>query len=390
MQAKSIKGNSAEEIRAALNDSLAGNFRPTLAIVFMSVMQDRKAVTELLKQKDMDIFGATSCGEFINGHQSEGETAILLLDLPRENYSLIIREIGNSSVQEAATVLAEEALQQFANPSLILCSTCFYNDGEYLDGISLVSTIETAIGPEKIFFGGMAGDDGTFTGSYVFTGAYETRHGLAAIVLNADKISLTGMAITGWKPMGITRKVTKSSGNLLYEIDGKPAVEMYLKYLGKSERTDDKEFNVLHELAFHYPFIADRGDGETIIKSPMRIDYEENALITDMEMPEGSVFRFSTPPDFEIVEEVIEEAAALKNAANLDADALLIFSCAGRHPALGPLVTTENEGLADVWQTPMAGFFTYGEFGRTKKGKQYFHSTACCWVALKELYPAEG
>lgn len=384
MKAKSIKGSSAEEIQAALYDSLSENFQPTLAIVFISIKQDRKAVVELLKQKGIDIFGATSCGEFINGYQSEGETAILLLDLPREYYSVIIKEIGNNSIQEAATLFGETALKKFSNPSLILCSTCFYNDGEYLDGVTLVSTIETAIGPDKIFYGGMASDDGTFSGSYVFTTTLETNHGLAAIVLDADKVAMQGLAITGWKPMGISRKVTKSKGNLLYSIDEKPAVDMYLKYLGKGGQKDDREFNVLHELALHYPFIVDRGDGETIIKSPMHIDHRENALVIDMEMPEGTTFWFSTPPDFEIVEEVIDEASALKNSKNFNADALLIFSCAGRHPVLGPLVTSENEGLADLWQAPMAGFFTYGEFGRTKKEKQYFHSTACCWVALKE------
>ena len=62
----------------------------------------------------------------------------------------------------------------------------------------------------------------------------------------------------------------------------------------------------------------------------------------------------------------------------------MIFSCAGRQPVLGPLVTAENEGLHEVWKKPMAGFFTYGEYGRAKKGKQEFHSGACCWVAIKE------
>jgi hypothetical protein len=63
---------------------------------------------------------------------------------------------------------------------------------------------------------------------------------------------------------------------------------------------------------------------------------------------------------------------------------MLIFSCAGRQPILGPMTTEENNGLAEVWQTPMAGFFTYGEFGRVLNGKQNFHSGACCWVTLKE------
>jgi len=157
-----------------------------------------------------------------------------------------------------------------------------------------------------------------------------------------------------------------------------------MKYLGKGEKANDEDFNLLQELSFHFPFIVDRDEGETVIKSPLSIDYKENALFMDMEMPEGSTFWFSTPPEFDIVEEIIEEATKLKNSTQAEADALLIFSCAGRHPALGPLVTQENDGLAEVWQAPMAGFFTYGEFGRAKNGKQNFHSTACCWVVLKE------
>ncbi|HQU56618.1 MAG TPA: FIST C-terminal domain-containing protein, partial [Chitinophagaceae bacterium] len=110
----------------------------------------------------------------------------------------------------------------------------------------------------------------------------------------------------------------------------------------------------------------------------------ENALVMDIEMEEGTKFWFSMPPDFDIVDEILDEATQLKNANQSEADALLIFSCAGRQPVLGPLVTAENDGLANLLNTPMAGFFTYGEYGRTKKGKQEYHSGACCWVALKE------
>ena len=121
-----------------------------------------------------------------------------------------------------------------------------------------------------------------------------------------------------------------------------------------------------------------------MIKSPRSIDAASNALIMDIEMEEGSEFHFSTPPDFEISEEIISEAAAVKSNMETQPDALLIFSCAGRPPVLGPLTTIENDGLAEVWQVPMAGFYTYGEFGRMKNGKQHFHSSVCCWVALKE------
>ena len=385
MKSKSINGKSPEEILKSLQAAIGDDFIPTLAIVFISVKQDRKAVCEILAAHDIDIFGATSCGEFVDGHQSKGEIAILLMDLSRDSYAILFEDMGERSIQAAAEQVASSARSKFANPALIVCSTGVTPAAELFDGTTLVHELSEAIGKEKIFFGGMAGDDFTLTGTAVFTQNQESNYGLVALVLNADKVSLNGMAITGWKKLGISRKVTHSKGKLLYSIDGKPAVEMYLKYLGKGEQGGDRDFDLLNELSFEYPFITERENShEILIKSPMNIDHEENALVMDMEMKEGETFWFSVPPDFDIVEEIIDEAKEVKNAAGGDADALLVFSCAGREPALGPLVTMENEGLAEVWKSPMAGFFTYGEFGRAKNGQQHVHSTACCWVALKE------
>jgi hypothetical protein len=386
MKARSIYGKSPEEIHKALQEAISNDFIPTLAIVFISIEQDRKAVTEILSKHDIDVFGATSCGEFVDGHQSKGEIAILLMDLSRDSYAIVFEDMGERSIQAVAEQVASSALSKFTNPTLIVCSTGVTPAVELFDGTTLVHELLEAIGRDRIFFGGMAGDDFTLTGTAVFTQNGETNHGLVALVLNADNVSLNGMAITGWKKLGISRKVTHSKGKLLYSIDGKPAVDMYLKYLGKSEQGGDRDFDLLNELSFEYPFITERENShEILIKSPMNIDHEENALVMDMEMKEGETFWFSVPPDFDIVEEIIDEAKEVKKAAGRDADALLVFSCAGREPALGPLVTMENEGLAKVWNSPMAGFFTYGEFGRAKNGQQHVHSTACCWVALKEI-----
>ena len=113
-------------------------------------------------------------------------------------------------------------------------------------------------------------------------------------------------------------------------------------------------------------------------------DKDKNALICESDVPKGSTFRFSTPPDFDIVDTVIKKADELKNKMHTEADALLIFSCAGRLSALGPIAQEENDGLAGVWKVPMAGFYTYGEFGKGINGKHEFHSCTNSWVALKE------
>ncbi|WP_034261728.1 FIST signal transduction protein [Altibacter lentus] len=384
MRSKSIHGASVSEIKANLENSTADGFEPTAAIVFISIEQDRKAVCNLLKDRNISVFGATSCGEFIDGKQTKGETAILLLELRQKHFSILLEALGEGTLEQGASRLANRVKKEFSNPSIILCPTGIDKNGAFFNGDELVTHLEKKLGPDKLFFGGMAGDDWKLNGTYVFTEKEETDRGIVALVLNGDAIEIKGMAITGWKPMGISRTVTKSKGNLLHEIDGIPAVEMYLKYLGRTDLEDKIGYDVLKELSFEYPFIVERENNETILKSPMKINQDENALFMDIEMPVGTKFWFTKPPELDIVEEVLDKVNLLKGNPDEQADALLVFSCAGRQPVLGPLVNEENDGLAKVWKTPMAGFFTYGEIGRSYNGKQNFHSGACCWVAIKE------
>src|SRR6478736_6692828 len=102
MKAKSIKGNSPGDIQLALEQSLADGFKPTLAIIFISVKQDRKAVCEIFYKAQINILGATSSGEFIDGYQGEGSIVILLLDLRRDAYAILFEAIGDRSLKDVA------------------------------------------------------------------------------------------------------------------------------------------------------------------------------------------------------------------------------------------------------------------------------------------------
>jgi hypothetical protein len=233
MKVKSIGGWTTDDIKASLSDCISDGFTPTLAIVFASIKMDRGALCDLMQQAGIDVLGATSCGEFINGRHSEGAAVVLLLDLPREDYAILFEDIHGRDLAEVSTQMTGRALQLFEKPAFILCSTGVSVNGEMFAGDVLLRSMERALGPGVQIYGGMAGDDGTFTGSYVFTHGKETDLGMAALVLDENKISLHGMAISGWKPLGITRTVTKSEDGWLYEMDGQPALDMYLKYLGK-------------------------------------------------------------------------------------------------------------------------------------------------------------
>jgi len=384
MKAKSIKGKSVEEIQTALQQSMADGYKPTLAIVFISIKQDRKAICEILHQNEIDIIGATSCTEFIDGHQDQGSIVILLLDLNKAYYRILFQEVGQMTVSDAAQQMAQAALKHFSNPAFILCSTGLSSTGKMMDGETLSRSIENEVGTQANIFGGMAGDDMTFTGTYAFTYNQSTDYGMAVLILNEDKIGLHGMAISGWKPIGVTRTITKSEDNMIYLIDDQPALDMYMRYLGSVLPSADNKLEFFENLGNQYPFQIEREDREPLMCNPIGFDKEKKALICEINIQQGSKFRFSTPPDFDIVETVINKATELKNTIQTDADAVLIFSCAGRLAALGPMAQQENEGLAEVWNSPMAGFYSYGEFGRSMNGKHEFHSTTNSWVALKE------
>lgn len=382
MKAKSIKGKSTEAIEAALASSMTDGFKPNLAIVFLSIKQDRQGIVDVLQSKGIDVLGATSSGEFIDGHQDEESIAILLLDLSPKHYTILFEDIGDRVLQDAATQMARDALQKFSNPAFILCTTSLMEDGGILEGETLIRSLEKVVGPGSNIFGGMAGDDLSFTGTYVFTNGRSTKYGMAALLLDADKISLQGLAISGWKPIGVFRTVTKSEDNLIYTIDGKPALEMYLRFLGSDISQANDQLNFFESLGRHYPFQIERDNREPLMCNPMGFDWEKGALICESNVPQGSRFRFSMPPDFDIKDTLEAKARELKG--DTDADALLIFSCVGRLAALGPMAQQENEALQQVWNVPMAGFYCYGEYGRAVDGKHEFHSTTNSWVALKE------
>lgn len=253
-----------------------------------------------------------------------------------------------------------------------------------LNGETIVQSMEQVIGSQVNIFGGMAGDDMSFVGTNIFTNQYSTDSGLAALVLNEEKIAMYGVALSGWKAIGVTKTITRSKQNLLYEIDNKPALQMYLRFLGHDFETLDDRVTFFDSIAIYYPLQIERENREPMMCSPIGYDKLENALLLETEVQEGSLFRFSTPPDFDIVETILDSAREIKQTAKTDADAVLIFSCASRLSALGPMAQQENNGLAKIWNAPMAGFYTYGEFGRAINGKHEFHSTTCSWVALKE------
>jgi len=383
MKAKSIKGNSPEEIKTALTQSTFDGFKPTLAFAFISIKDDIDAVRMLLDQQHIQIFGATIGGEFIDGEITAGAIVILLVDMHPSNFEILLKDYRDKDPEAVAKEMAVKAKEKFKNPSFII-SNSFHAAGKsaHLLGDLLVKAIESVTGKDINIWGGRSGDDFVFNETIVFTNHHSTKRGILLLVLDGDKILVRGEAASGQKPVGTEKIITRAIDNWIYEIDDKHAAEMGLKYLGLNLTQEEAE--TFYPTENNVVFSVSRDQGDPVLRGAGLFDWKNKSILLLGSIKDGDKIRLTLPSDFEVVEEVSKNAEKIKQEEMPEADALLMFSCIGRLAQFGPLVGDEIEGVRKAFNVPMAGFFTYGEFGRTKNGDNEFHNNTCCWVALKE------
>jgi hypothetical protein len=132
MKAKSIKGKSPEDIQAALQECMADNFKPTLAIVFLSVSQDRKAICKILDDQGIAIFGATTSGEFIDEVTEKDSVVMLLLDMNRGYFHIYFEEYPEKNYRETARAISLKASEGFIRPAFLISGSHMETDAEQI------------------------------------------------------------------------------------------------------------------------------------------------------------------------------------------------------------------------------------------------------------------
>ena len=377
MKAKSIKGKSTDEIKKAFEQCKADGFKPTLALVFLSAMNEIEAICSLLDKEGIAIFGATTFAEFTEQEAENTGIAVLLLDINPAYFKIALIDNGEGSGYEIGCHIGETGTKTFANPAFII-STANYK----IPGALIIQGMIEKAGADATIVGGKAGELINLEGK-VFTNTQSIDNGIIALILDQDKITLKGIAASGWKPAGTEKKITQCTGPWIYTIDDQPAFDIVKKFLG-NDIVEDKNKEGIVKLNIIYPLQLYREGGSPYMLPVLFANTEDNSVMLAEAVPEGSVFRFSMPPDFEVIDMVIKSSVEVKEKEMPDADALVIFSCIGRLGSLGPMASKEVEGLAATWNSPMIGLYSLGEFGRVANGHPEFHGTTVSWVALKE------
>lgn len=377
MKAKSLQANSIDDLKSLLQESIKDGFQPSLAFSFSSLKDEWVKLQALMNEYHIAFFGASSNGEFISEQYEVGSIAVLLLEMPPDVFKIEIADVDDVNVKDVAIKVGSSGKAAFEKPAFIISAA-----NTSIKAERIVDGLIEVCGQDVTIIGGNSASDSMMGGS-VFDNHTRSDKGILALILDADKILLEAEAISGWKPVGTVKIVTTCDGNWIKTLDDKPALDSLIRYIGTDIDFGDED-DLFNKIGNIYPIQFLHDDGTSHILPPLFFNQAEGSFMLAGPVQKGAKIRFSLPPDFEVVESVVESARTRKKHSNIQADALIIFSCVGRLNCLGPLVNDEIEGLIDVWKVPSIGFFTFGEYGRVKNGQPMFHGTTVSWVAMKE------
>lgn len=236
------------------------------------------------------------------------------------------------------------------------------SDGQQVNGSQLVKGMLSVLPPSTSLTGGLAGDGEHFQMTLVGLDEPPLVGKVAALGLYGDQIKIGFGSVGGWDPFGPERKVTRSQGNRLYELDNCSALELYKAYLG--EHASELPASAL---LFPLSIRLEKSD-HPLVRTVLNIDEKEGSMIFAGDIPEGCYAQFMKA-NFERVIDGAFEAAnqAYEMLGAFQPDLALLVSCVGRRMVLRERTEEELESIEDILGkgSAMTGFYSYGEIAPT-------------------------
>lgn len=232
------------------------------------------------------------------------------------------------------------------------------SDGLRVNGSELVRGLTAAISKEVPITGGLAGDGPDFGMTLVGANGMPSCGRVAAVGFYGNRLQIGHGSVGGWDVIGPVRTITGSEGNVLYALDGKPALDLYKSYLGDEARNLPGSA-LLFPLKIHAP-----DDPETeLVRTIVGIDEDAKSLIFAGDMPKGHKAQMMMGNFDHLVDGAAAAARDALGKSSGQGELAILISCIGRKLLMGQRIAEELEAvrseLGDV--VPQLGFYSYGE-----------------------------
>lgn len=329
---------------------------PDIILLFSSVeVLENSLIATKLRQAlpDARLMGCSTSGEI---GSSFGDDTVSLMALKFESTKIECTAVPLSKAEEsfeAGKKIATNLLHDNLKGIFVLSPGLNVNGSEITEGIKSVL-------PDNVFVsGGLAGDGTNFKRTCVVLDDGVSDKQAVAFGLYGDNIDIRSGSSGGWKPFGPLRRVTRAEKNVLYELDGKPALALYKEYLG------DKVAQ-LPASGLLYPFAImdeNKTGQKGLIRTILGIDEASNSLILAGNMENGSTVSLMHASTEELAEGARSAALkALNDNGPVEDSAAICISCVGRRILMGEDTEEELDAVREEFKgMPMAGFYSYGE-----------------------------
>lgn len=323
-------------------------------------IKDEKRFHEIkLRYPNAHIVGSSTSGNIVAAEVSSYEltaTAVLFENSSVEVSTLTFNDDDN--IEELSKSLISNLDQKNLKHIFIISDGLLINGSQLARGINNVSN-KTPV------TGGMAGDGDRFQETYVIANGVAKQRTLVAVGFYGENLSVGTGCFAGWSEFGAQRVITKSKDNILYEIDGEPALDLYKKYLGDLAKE-------LPNSGLRFPLsIKENEKSPEVIRTLLGIDEKEGSITFAGDVPEGYAARLMKA-DIDVLIDGAGKAAKSIIQANNKTALGLVVSCVGRKIVMNSLVDDELEEVQEILgdNVKLTGFYSYGEISPFKEDIQ--------------------
>jgi len=297
------------------------------------------------------VFGSSS-GEIVAGAVNDHHITITAIEFEKSSFEIQtfnIHDTENDSEKAGAAVVKALTVEGLKHVFVL-------SEGSFVNGSALTKGMQKML-PNVLITGGLCGDDARFEKTVASYNEAPKEGEIVVIGFYGDTFEASFSIYGGWTPFGPERLITKSEGNILYEIDGKPALDLYKTYLGDKAKD-------LPGSALIYPLnVKSKENEQSFVRTILNIDEEKNAMILAGDVPEQSKVQLMMTNMDSIA--AASETAALRamEGRNNPPQLALLISCIGRKLVLDQRIEEEVEEVMSVIGSDVVigGMYSYGE-----------------------------
>jgi len=307
------------------------------------------------------IAGCSTAGEIAGTTVRDASISVAVARFEHSDLRRAFTTISNAadSLDAGARLAAELAAPD-------LRAVFVLSDGLCVNGTPLVEGLRRNLAEGVVITGGLAGDGSRFARTWILDRAQPETNRICAIGFYGEQLCVGHGCEGGWSDFGPERCITRSSGNVLYELDGKPALALYKTYLG--ERAEG-----LPGTALLFPLSVRRlgQNGDALVRTILAVDEAQQSLTFAGDMPEGAVARLMRANTDKLIGSAGNAARAAAAGVSGTDDALVVsVSCVCRRLVLGERTEEEVETVHDSapGRSAHVGFYSYGEISPALRG----------------------